>query len=244
MTETTNINFLSEEIDFDDSENGCSDDERLCELSDSGQSSRRSLDEEIESSKGYEIPITQKTADFLYSEAGTPLKEGMSEITVTPSPYKMTTVDEKIIMEAKTALQIGHDLDHFQVQSLLALIHGDNVVCIAPCGSGKLLVFYLGVYIMREKFGLEAGIGLCLQPLNNILNEKTNCNPPIKTAFLTMAGEGITSGNVKLSHSMEKLLSGEIGCLLGHGESFLSTRGNTCKQCNSIQVKTIQLINI
>ena len=79
---------------------------------------------------------------------------------------------------------------------------------------------------MRKKYGLENGICVCLEPLNNILFEKTNCKAPIKTAYLTMSGQGIQEDNVSLSHSADKLTSGEIGILLGHAESFLSPKGN------------------
>ena len=78
---------------------------------------------------------------------------------------------------------------------------------------------------MRKKFGLKNGIGVCLQPLNSILNEKTNNNPPINTRFLTMTGEGMKSGKVNFSHTLDELYSGEVGCLFGHGESFLFPRG-------------------
>ena len=40
-----------------------------------------------------------------------------------------------------------------------------------------------------------------------------------------MTGEGVKSDNVKLSHSVDEIISGDIGCLMGHAESFLSSRG-------------------
>ena len=79
---------------------------------------------------------------------------------------------------------------------------------------------------MKKKLNLENCIGLCLEPLNSILVEKTNKDPPLKSAFLTMIGEGVKSENVSLSHDMDELISGDISCLLGHAESFLSPRGN------------------
>ena len=78
---------------------------------------------------------------------------------------------------------------------------------------------------MRKKLNLPKGLGLCLQPLNNILTEKTNSDPPIPTAYLTMSGEGMKADNVSLSHSLDEITRGDIRCLLGHAESFLSPRG-------------------
>ena len=74
------------------------------------------------------------------------------------------------------------------------------------------------------------GVGLCLQPLNNILCAKTNSDPPLRTAYLTMKGEAVQSEKVSLSHSQEELFSGDIPCLLGHAESFLSCKGKEIVQ--------------
>jgi len=80
----------------------------------------------------------------------------------------------------------------------LTLVNGKNVVLNAPIGSGKLLVCYLGILginILRKMFNLSKGVGVVLQPLNNILIEKTNNSPPIPTAYMTTTGEGMKSGN-------------------------------------------------
>ena len=146
-------------------------------------------------------------------------------MVITPRPHILSTSDEMIIMDAKSELSINFELDKFQVQAILGLYHGKNVILVSPCGSGKLLVYYLAVHLLRKKFNLPNGVGFCLQPLNYILYEKTNGNPPMNTAFLTMTGEAIKSGNANLSHSLDEIMSGEVGCILGHAESFLSIRG-------------------
>ena len=40
-----------------------------------------------------------------------------------------------------------------------------------------------------------------------------------------MSGEAMMSEDIHLSHSLDEINSGEIGCLLGHPESFLSSKG-------------------
>ena len=40
-----------------------------------------------------------------------------------------------------------------------------------------------------------------------------------------MDGETIKAQNIHLSHPLEEINSGEIDCLLGHAESFLSVKG-------------------
>ena len=175
--------------------------------------------------KGHSLKVSETTSKMLYDAAGCEEIEMNNTINILPSPEILTTTDELLILKGKKDLQINFDLDNFQVQALVSLLHGKNVVLIAPCGSGKLLVFHLAVYILREKFNLPNGVGLCLQPLNNILTEKTNSNPPLKTAYLTMTGDAVKEGNITVSHSLEEIVSGEIGCLLGHAESFLSNKG-------------------
>ena len=64
------------------------------------------------------------------------------------------------------------------------------------------------------------------------ISEKTNNNPLIKTAYLTISGDAMKSGEIQLSHTLDEIRSGEIGCLLGHPESFLSTRGMKLFQYN------------
>ena len=56
-------------------------------------------------------------------------------------------------------------------------------------------------------------------------SEKTNNDPPLKTAYITMDGETVKAQNIHLSHPLEEINSGEIDCLLGHAESFLSDKG-------------------
>ena len=92
-------------------------------------------------------------------------------MTVYPSPHALSTAEEQLIFEVKEELGVPFDLDSFQVQSLVALLNRRNVVLVGPCGSGKLLVFYMGVKLLRIKYNLPKGIGVCLQPLNNILWE-------------------------------------------------------------------------
>ena len=180
------------------------------------------------------LPLSQEIANHLYEQAGISEEEVNNEVVVSPSPHILTTSDEQLIKEAKDALGIKFDLDYFQLQALQALLNGDNVIVLAPCGSGKLLIFYMGVYIPRKKLGMPNGVGVCLQPLNSILVEKTNTNPVLKTAFLTVAGEGVKEGNISMSHDLNELLSGAIRCLLGHSESFMSIKSKIEKQILSL----------
>ena len=181
------------------------------------------------SASGFEIGISEETANSLYCQAGTEEPEVLNETVVLPTPHMLTTTEEEMIRETAREISVAFLLDNFQVQSLVALLNNRNVVVIAPCGSGKLLIFQMAVNLLRKKHNLPNGVGICLQPLNNILFEKTNNNPPLKTAYLTLTGDAVKSENVHLSSSLEEILTGEIGCLLGHAESFVSSKGKYAK---------------
>ena len=137
--------LLIEEMPDNDSEDD-SDTDLNCEM-----------DTEIHSVKvGYQIGITQIIASKIYNEVGVEETEVNNSISVLPSPHVLSTAEDQLLLTVKEELGVRHDLDNFQVQA-------------PPCGSGKLLVFYMAVKILRKKINLPNGVGLCLQPLNNIL---------------------------------------------------------------------------
>ena len=76
----------------------------------------------------------------------------MVDVRVVPQPYIMMSSQENLIFEAKDALGIQFDLDYFQVQALLGLINEQNVVVSTPCGSGKSLIFQMGVISAVQKY--------------------------------------------------------------------------------------------
>ena len=174
-----------------------------------------------------DLPISEEAADFLYSQAGTeftgPVED--SYVKVLPQPQIMMSSHEHMILEAKDALGIEFDLEHFQVQALLGLINHQNVIVSTPCGSGKSLIFQMGVILLRKIKGIEHGIGLCLEPLNNILCEKSSDSGFFKSAHLTMTGENLMEGNAVLSCPMDSIMDGSIMCIYGHPESFMSSKG-------------------
>ena len=134
---------LLEEISNDVGDNLFDDDDEI--------SDTHIIDKETSQiKKGFQLSLSQSAASTLYNTAGSEETEVNNDMTVFPSPHALSTEKE---------------------QSLVALQHGDNVVLVSPCGSGKLLVFYMAVKLLRLKFNLPNGIGVCLQPLNNILWE-------------------------------------------------------------------------
>ena len=86
----------------------------------------------------------------------------------------------------------------------------------------------MGVTILKKIKNIENGVGICIEPLNNILCEKTD-EP--NSAFLTLTGENIVKGTAELSTPIEDIKSGQISFLYGHPESFLSAKGISIVWC-------------
>ena len=111
-------------------------------------------------------------------------------------------------------------------------MNNQNVIVRTPCGSGKTAIEKMAIFIRKKITGLENGVGLCLEPLNNILYEKSSDSGVFRSAHLTMTGESLLEGNAVLSCSMDDALNGAITCIYGHPESFMSSKGTLICQFN------------
>ena len=49
-----------------------------------------------------------------------------------------------------------------------------NVIILAPTVAGKMICTYLGVLALQKVFSIEKGVGLGMQPLSAIMEEKFN----------------------------------------------------------------------
>ena len=94
--------------------------------------------------KGFQIGISHQTAANLYESAGSDNIKDTNEVKIFPQPHILTTSEEAIILATKDKLGIKHDLDEFQVQSLVALYNGRSVILLAPTGSEKTVVTQIG----------------------------------------------------------------------------------------------------
>ena len=84
------------------------------------------LDKEIDDYRtGQQVPISEEVADKLYCTA----RFLHSEQTMT---LQSCPLQEDMIKRAY--LSIEHDNDGFQLQSVISLLNGENVILIAPCG--------------------------------------------------------------------------------------------------------------
>ena len=104
-----------------------------------------------------------------------------------------------------------------------------------------MIIAYLSILVLEKVFQIKNGVGLGSQPLSALMEEK------IKTSFLptglvSMKGElKYISGEGELSRTtpLESFKSGDIKCILGHPESWLSSTAQEILTSLQVQGKII-----
>ena len=90
-------------------------------------------------------------------------------------------------------------------------------------GSGKMIIAYLAILVLEKVFKIEGGVGLGSQPLSALMEEKLK-NATVSTGFISMKGDlkhCLEDGSI--SKSLESFKNGNVKCILGHPESWLSS---------------------
>ena len=92
-------------------------------------------------------------------------------------------------------------------------------------GSGKMILAYLSILVLEKVFQVENGVGLGSQPLSALMEEKIKTGL-VPTGLISMKGElkhSSEDGHNSMSKPLESFKSGEVKCILGHPESWLSS---------------------
>ena len=74
-----------------------------------------------------------------------------------------------------------------------------------------MICAYLGILVLQKVFGIEKGVGLGMQPLSAIMEEKLK-GPLVKTGVITMSGDvkaSIQENDAYLSDPLAQFKSGE-----------------------------------
>ena len=69
-------------------------------------------------------------------------------------------------------VKLPFELTDFEKLSLHALGSSQNLILIAPTGSGKMMVIWLGSLLMRRVLEKPDGVTVGTQPLSVIMEEK------------------------------------------------------------------------
>ena len=87
-----------------------------------------------------------------------------------------------------------------------------------------MILAYLGIFVLEKVFQVENGVGLGSQPLSALMEEKLK-NGLMSTGLISMKGElkhASLDGQSSMSKPQECFKNGEVKCILGHPESWLS----------------------
>lgn len=188
-----------------------------------------SSDEESESSDGEpvekkrkdecDVVITQERANEIWDQSGRLVESKEDEITLV-NVCDVTHPVTIFIKEAMVELGISYKLTDGQIRSLHSIASCQDTIIVLPCGYGKMAVFFIGTVILRKIKNKPNGIGLCLQPTNDLSEEKLRSNPVMPTAFLTRSGGVKYSEEPNVTQSLDTLARGEYGAVLASAEAF------------------------
>ena len=88
-----------------------------------------------------------------------------------------------------------------------------------------MIIAYLGILVLEKVYKVENGVGLGSQPLSSLMEEKLK-NPTVPTGFISMKGDlkhSSEDGHSSMSKPIESFKKGDVKCVLGHPESWLSS---------------------
>ena len=159
-----------------------------------------------------ERTISDKKAGELYAEAGTRLKEVVSQTLTEGDDFP---TDNPLVTSVVQAANLPFTIDSFQHNSLCALAANKNVILSAPCGSGKFLILSLATDLLRIKQKKPKGVSLVILPLTAIMREAQKTNPDV--CYITMEGDVISEDceNVTISDTVDAILNGNYKMILG-----------------------------
>jgi superfamily II DNA helicase RecQ len=126
-----------------------------------------------------------------------------------------TVVLSRTVDEVLLRANLPYKMDGFQKQTLHALASKRSVILSASCGSGKFVIAYTAVEVLRIEARKPSGVGIILVPLNAMMEEFSKTYPDVAT--LSMAGD--------LSVHESELTTGRVRLLIAHAESFLTPMG-------------------
>ena len=169
--------------------------------------------------KQNDLKISQKTSDDIYNRAGQIMPHSTKEIKL---PFKMTDSMRILIEECKTDLKVDFDLNEMQLRALYAIGNSQDTFVVSPCGTGKMLVFYLSILLLRKIRNQPDGVGWILEPLVSISEEKSKKTPPLPIVYINKGGQCKLSEQIEASDnkSHNHLQIKHKGIIRGNGSSW------------------------
>jgi hypothetical protein len=172
--------------------------------------------------------VLKDYANTLYYQAGDLVEEQEDEISLVRFSHLLSDKVALIINEVLAENPLPFQLQDFQLVALHALGSGQNVILVAPTGSGKMIVAYLAILVLQKALDVPEGVGVGCQPLSSIMEEKLK-TPYISTGVISMKSDLKSSmsdsgeeDDLFLSDPVDDFKTGRVKCLIGHAESWVS----------------------
>ena len=171
--------------------------------------------------------LTQIYAETLYESAGKVVEEEDDQISLAKYNHLLNDKVATILQQVLVENPLPFELQDFQKLALHAIGNFQNVILISPTGSGKMLVAYLAILVLQKVMDVPCGVGIGTQPLSSIMEEKLKTSY-ITTGTISMQGglktslEGEEDDTVSLSSSIDDFKNGNVKCLIGHAESWVT----------------------
>ena len=176
--------------------------------------------------KTYCNPISKAKAQEIYLKSGTLIRSVKTTLNVFPQKQVFRKTIQILIDEVKADMKLSYDFNDVQMEALHAIGNGRDVFVNSPCGSGKMNIFFAGVLLLRKVKNMPKGVGIILEPLVAISEEKRKKNPPLPVMFLDRKGNIKVSKNLNFSKDFEKEVeNGNIPCVFMSAEALLSPKG-------------------
>ena len=171
-------------------------------------------------------PMSKAMAHDVYQKSGKLLKLVKTPLKVSPQKQVFRQSLQALINEVKDEMNLPYEFNEVQLEALHAIGNGRDVFVNSPCGSGKMNIFFAGVLLLRKVKNKPKGVGIILEPLVAISEEKRKKNPPLPVMFLDRRGNCKVSNNFNFSEDFSKdVENGKIPCIFMSAEALLSSKG-------------------
>ena len=164
----------------------------------------------------------------VYGEVGQVASKMNEELTLEKNLHLLRDQVGHIIEQVLVENPLPFPLLDFQKLALHQIGSLNNVILVSPTGSGKMVVVYLAILVLRKVYEIQDGVGVGCQPLSSIMNEKLGTSY-VRCGSISMKGSLRTGGDgeededhMALTDSVDAFKNGEVDCITGHAESWIS----------------------
>ena len=175
----------------------------------------------------YTFPISEASAHAIYMKSGSLVHPVNGDLNIYPAAVKFENHIKIAIEEVRSELNLSFTFNDMQEHALHSMASGHDVLVNAPCGSGKMAIFFAGVLLLRKIRQMPKGFGIILEPLVSISEEKRKNAPPLPIAFINVKGTIKISDNILdvSDDRLKDISEGKFPVIFMSSEAALTDKG-------------------